>query len=48
MEWELRFGPRNRFRVFYQIDHENRRVRIVASGEKDRNRLFVGGEEVMQ
>lgn len=45
-EWELRFGPKNRFRVFYQIDHENRLVRIVAIGEKDRNRLLVGGEEV--
>ena len=45
-EWELRFGPNNRFRVFYQIDQEHRLVRIVAIGEKDRNRLFVGGEEV--
>ena len=45
-EWELRFGPRNRFRVFYQINQEDREVRIVAIGEKDRNRLVVGGEEV--
>ena len=30
----------------YQIDHENREVRVVAIGEKDRNRLLVGGEEV--
>ena len=45
-EWELRFGPNNRFRVFYQIDHENRQVRIVAIGEKRRNRLFVGGKEM--
>jgi len=45
-EWELRFGPANRFRVFYQIDHTNRQVRIVAVGVKDRNRLLVGGEEV--
>ena len=45
-EWELRFGPNNRFRVFYQIYHENREVRIVAVGLKDRNRLIVGGEEV--
>jgi hypothetical protein len=42
----LRFGPNNRFRVFYQIDHEAREVRIVAVGVKDRNRLLVGGEEV--
>jgi hypothetical protein len=45
-EWELRFGPNNRFRVFYQIDPEAREVRIVAVGVKDRNRLLVGGEEV--
>jgi mRNA-degrading endonuclease RelE of RelBE toxin-antitoxin system len=45
-EWEVRFGPNNRFRVFYQIDHENRAVRIVAIGVKDRNRLLVGGVEV--
>jgi mRNA-degrading endonuclease RelE of RelBE toxin-antitoxin system len=45
-EWEVRFGPNNRFRVFYQIDYENREVRIVAIGVKDRNRLLVGGEEV--
>ena len=45
-EWELRFGPKNRLRVFYQIDRANRQVRIVAIGVKDRNRLYVGGEEV--
>ena len=45
-EWELRFGPNNRFRVFYQINHERQEVRIVAIGVKDRNRLLVGGEEV--
>jgi len=45
-EWEVRFGPNNRFRVFYQIDYESREVRIVAIGVKDRNRLVVGGEEV--
>lgn len=45
-EWELRFGPNNRFRVFYQIDHEAREVRVVAVGVKERNRLLVGGEEV--
>jgi len=45
-EWELRFGPNNRFRAFYQIDRANRQVRVVAVGVKDRNRLFVGGEEV--
>ncbi len=45
-EWELRLGPENRFRVFYQIDAENREVRVLAIGVKDRNRIFIGGEEV--
>jgi hypothetical protein len=45
-EWELRLGPDNRFRVFYQIDADNREVRVLAVGVKDRNRLFIGGEEM--
>ena len=45
-EWELRFGPRNRFRVFYQIDREQGRVYILAIGMKTRDRLLVGGKEV--
>jgi hypothetical protein len=44
-EWELRFGPDNRFRVFYQVNTESREVRVLAVGVKDRNRLFIGGEE---
>jgi hypothetical protein len=43
--WELRFGPRNRFRVLYDIDTQNHIVHILAVGVKERNRLFVGGEE---
>jgi hypothetical protein len=39
-------GPDNRFRVLYDIDEENRAVEIVAIGEKEGNRLIVGGEEV--
>jgi hypothetical protein len=44
--WELRFGPDNRFRVFYRIIAESREVEILAIGVKERDRLFVGGEEV--
>jgi mRNA-degrading endonuclease RelE of RelBE toxin-antitoxin system len=43
--WELRCGPDNRFRVFYDVDSAAHRVRILAMGVKDRNRLLVGGEE---
>jgi mRNA-degrading endonuclease RelE of RelBE toxin-antitoxin system len=44
--WEIRFGSNNRFRVLYDIDQEARRVRIMAIGEKDGERLVIGGEEV--
>ena len=45
-EWELRFGPDNRFRVFYDIDISSHKVHILAVGEKARNRLVIGGKEV--
>ncbi len=44
--WEIRFGPDNCFRVLYDVDEEDRVVQIMAIGEKQRNRLFIGGEEV--
>jgi hypothetical protein len=44
-DWELRLGPANRFRVFYQVNGESREVRVLAIGVKARNRLFIGGEE---
>jgi mRNA-degrading endonuclease RelE of RelBE toxin-antitoxin system len=43
--WELRFGPANRFRVYYYVDAIRRVVRVSAVGVKERNRLFIGGEE---
>lgn len=44
--WELRcgHGNGNQFRVLYRIDEQ--RVRVLAIGVKDRNRLIIGGEEV--
>ena len=44
--WELRLGPDNRFRVFYRVDADQRQVRILGIGVKERNRVFLGGEEV--
>ena len=44
--WELRFGPENRFRVFYAVSHERREVQILAIGTKERNRLIIGREEI--
>ncbi|HWB13522.1 MAG TPA: hypothetical protein VG826_30135 [Pirellulales bacterium] len=43
--WELRCGPDNRVRVFYEVDATAHEVQILAIGLKDRNRLFIGGEE---
>ena len=44
-KWELRCGPDNRFRIFYEVDREAREVRILAIGVKRRNKLIIGGEE---
>jgi mRNA-degrading endonuclease RelE of RelBE toxin-antitoxin system len=44
--WELRFGPDNRFRVFYQVDSHAETVEILAIGVKHGNRLVVGREEI--
>ena len=44
--WEIRFGPNNRFRVLYDIDEAAGVVQILAIGEKPKERLLIGGEEV--
>jgi hypothetical protein len=43
-EWELRFGPKNRFRAFYAV--KGNEVILLTFGEKEGSRLFIGGEEV--
>jgi len=43
--WELRCGPHNRFRVFYEVDASEQTVRVVAIGIKEGHRLLIGGEE---
>jgi len=43
--WELRFGPKNSFRVFYDVNREEKTVPVLAIGVKDGNRLFIGGEQ---
>src|SRR5438132_5831297 len=43
--WELRCGPDNRFRIFYDVDSAAHEVQVLAIGLKDRNRLLIGGEE---
>ena len=41
-DWELRI---RQHRVFYEVDEAAARVRIVAVGYKEHNKLFIGGEE---
>lgn len=43
--WELRCGPDNRFRIFYDVDSASQALRVLAVGVKDRSRLLIGGEE---
>jgi len=45
--WELRFGPKNSFRVFYEVDHAEKAVTVLAIGVKEGNRLFIGGPEIL-
>jgi len=46
VEWELRCGPGNCFRVFYNVDALGRTVEILAIGVKRGSRLTIGREEV--
>ena len=41
----LRFGPKNSFRVFYDVNHDEKTVSVLAIGVKEGNRLCIGGEE---
>ncbi len=44
--WELRCGPNNRFRIFYDIDLDVRLVIVLAIAVKDRNELWIGKERL--
>src|SRR5208283_4337635 len=39
--WELRFGPANQLRVFYEIVEDERTVWVLAIGVKAGSRLFI-------
>lgn len=45
-QWELRLGPDNHFRVFYEVVPNEREVHVLAIGVKVGNRLRLGGQEV--
>ena len=42
--WEVRCGPDNRFRIFYDVHRDRRIVVVLAIARKVRSQLFVGKE----
>jgi hypothetical protein len=44
--WELRFGPKNCFQVFYEVGEIGYTVWILAIGVKEGAQLFTGGKEI--
>lgn len=44
--WEIRFGPQNRFRVYYDVAVGQAIVSILAIGLKRGNQVVIGGEEM--
>ena len=46
--WELRCGPANRFRIFYEIVLKRQEVWILAIGVKVRDKLHFAGKEFSQ
>lgn len=49
VDWEIRFGPDNRFRVFYQVSEPAHEVRILAIGEGSEPAVHRrGGDRVMK
>jgi hypothetical protein len=37
--------PIDSFRVFYDVNHEEKAVSVLAIGVKEGSRLFIGGQE---
>ena len=42
--WEVRCGPGNRFRIFYNVHRDRRVVVVLAIARRVRNQLVVGKE----
>ena len=43
--WEVRCGPDNRFRIFYDVQRDQHLVVVLAIARKVGNQLFVGKEK---
>jgi len=44
--WEIRFGPDNRFRVYYDVNVERRIAAVLAIGLKRGAKIVIGGKEM--
>ena len=42
--WEVRCGPNNRFRIYYDVDSDERLVVVLAIARKQGSQLFIGKE----
>ena len=45
--WEIRFGPKNIFRVFYKCYPELKEVWILSIGYKEKDKLFIMGDNIL-
>ena len=45
-KWEIRFGPNNCFRVFYNVFKKEKEVWILAVGKKFREKIIIGGKVI--
>ena len=44
--WEIRFGPKNCFRVFYKVLEDKNEVWILAVGLKEKEKIIIGKKEI--
>ena len=44
--WELRCGPNNRFRIFYDVAPDERVVTVLLIAVKIRNQLWIGKDKL--
>jgi len=44
--WEIRFGSKNQFRAYYDINHEQWMVNVQAIGVKIREKVYIAGKEI--
>ena len=46
VSWEIRFGPKNQVRAYYDINYEQWMVKVQAIGIKIREKVYIAGKEI--